>query len=158
MAVYYIPTGEVCKSEPKSQGIQTPRKKKPKDSGRAALREARTGVFAPEEGKIRESHFYSEPPEGPVVLINRKAPQYADVEDSDEAWRYHIARCHTDELAALKFERELNLRGEDELTKDALALLYRSMMLDRSTFLAEWAREELARRGSKADPTVKPSS
>jgi hypothetical protein len=130
-------------------------KRKPRESGQFALREARTGLFPAEEGRIRESHFYSEPPEGPAILINRKAPQYLEVEDSDEAWRYHIARCHTDELAALKFERELNLRGQDELGKDALALLYRDMMLERSTFLAEWAREELARRGSKAEPTSK---
>ena len=31
MATYYIPTGEVVKSEPKSVGITTPRKKKPKE-------------------------------------------------------------------------------------------------------------------------------
>ena len=31
MTEYYIPVGEVVKSEPKSIGIETPRKKRPKE-------------------------------------------------------------------------------------------------------------------------------
>ena len=73
-------------------------------------------------------------------------------EISDEAWRYHIARCQIDELAALKFDREIGLRAKEELSPDALTLLYRRVMLERSTFLAEWARSELLRRGVKTEP------
>ena len=86
------------------------------------------------------------------MLLNWKAPQYLATETVDDAWRYHVARCQIDELAALKFDRELQLRDKDELTKDAVSLLYRAIMLERATFMAEWARAELTRRGAKAEP------
>ena len=41
MAQLYIPVGEVVKSEPKSEGIDTPRKKKPKEI--AVITECCTG-------------------------------------------------------------------------------------------------------------------
>ena len=41
MPQFYIPVGEVLKSEPKSQGIETPRKKKPREI--AVITECCTG-------------------------------------------------------------------------------------------------------------------
>jgi ferredoxin len=41
LPVYYLPAGEVVKSEPKSEGIDTPRKKKPKEI--AVITECCTG-------------------------------------------------------------------------------------------------------------------
>lgn len=145
----YFEVGEV---EEKPKKPRTPQKKKPRKRGDIALNNARAANFPEEEDRVRESVFHPDPPEGPLVLLNRKAPQYLASEMSDEAWRYHIARCQIDELAALKFDREMGLRAKDELNRDALVLLYRDMMLERSTFLAEWARIELTRRGRKTEP------
>ncbi|HYS99160.1 MAG TPA: hypothetical protein VEO20_00675 [Thermoplasmata archaeon] len=145
----YFDVGEV---EEKSKEPRTPRKKQPKRRGDIALNSARAANFPVEEDRVRESIFNPDPPGGPVILLNRKAPQYLASENSDEAWRYHIARCQIEELAALKFDRELGLRAQDELNRDALVLLYRNVMLERSTFLAEWARAEQTRRGKRAEP------
>jgi len=149
----YFEVGEVPE---KPRKPRTPRKTKPKVGGDIALRNARAATFPKEEEdgdeRVRESVLNPEPPEGPIVLLNWKAPQYLATETVDDAWRYHIARCQVDELAALKFDRELQLRDKDELTKDAVSLLYRAIMLERATFIAEWARAELTRRGAKAEP------
>lgn len=145
----YFKVGEPEDRAPRNR---TPRKKKPKEAGQNALNEARVGIFSEEEGKVRESLFRPEPPDGPYVSLNRRAPQYAAVEEDDLAWRYHVARCQIDELAALKFARETRLRVESELTPDAMDLLFRDIVLERSTFIAEWARDETTRRSSKAEP------
>ena len=144
---------EVGEVEEKPTRPRTPKKKKPRKQGDIALNDARAAEFPEEDdGSIRESIFNPDPPEGPRVLLNRKAPQYIAAEISDEAWRYHIARCQVNELAALKFDREIGLRAKEELSPDALTLLYRRVMLETSTFLAEWARSELMRRGVKTEP------
>ncbi len=146
---------EVGEVEEKPTRPRTPRKKKPRKEGDIALNNARAANFQEEDDeRIRESVFNPDPPEGPLVLMNRKAPQWIATEASDDAWRYHIARCQIDELAALRFDRELGLRAKEELSHDALTLLYRQVMLERSTFLAEWARSELTRRGAKTEPKM----
>lgn len=153
----YFKVGEPEESPKKPR---TPKKTKPRDDGAIALKDASAGEFQKEDDdRIRESYFYTDPPEGPMVALNTVAPQYHAVEDNETAWRYHMARCQIDELAALKFDRELNLQFADQLTPDALSLLYRNIALERSTFLAGWAQDEVARvmirtepRGSTASP------
>lgn len=148
---------DVGEVEEKPKRDRTPRKKKPRQHGDIALNNARAANFHEEDDEhIRESVYHGDPPEGPLVLLNTRAPQWTATETDDNAWRYHIARCQFDELAALKFDRETALRAKEELNQDALALLYRKIMLERSTILAAWARSELTRRGVKTEP--KPSA
>jgi hypothetical protein len=145
---------KVGNPEERPPRARTPRKTKPRKEGELALNEARVGLFPEEEGRVRESLFRPDPPDGPYVSLNRRAPQYLVNEEDDSAWRYHVARCQIDELAALRFERELRLKADSELGPDSMSLLFRDVTLERSTFLAEWAREELARRRSKAEPVA----
>ncbi len=146
----YFKVGEPGERAKKPRTI---REKKPGDNGQVALKDAQTGEFPKEEDdQVRESYYFSDPPDGPMVALNLLAPQYRAVEDVDAAWRYHIARCQIDELAVLKFDRELNVQFADQLTPDALSSLYRRITLERSTFLAGWAQEELARLLAKTEP------
>jgi hypothetical protein len=146
----YFKVGE---PEEPPKKTRTPKKTKPRDEGEIALKDAGAGEFQKEDDDtIRESYYFGDPPEGPMVALNIIAPQYQAVEDDDAAWRYHIARCQIDELAALKFDRELNLQFADQLTPDALSSLYRKIALERSTFLAGWAQDEMARVMTKTVP------
>lgn len=146
----YFKVGEPAERPKRPRTIK---EKQPGENGQVALKDAQTGEFPKEEDDtLRESYYFADPPDGPMVALNMLAPQYRAVEDVDAAWRYHIARCQIDELAALRFDRELNVQFADQLTPDALSSLYRRIALERSTFLASWAQEELARLMAKTEP------
>lgn len=125
--------------ETKPPTPRQPRKTKKTSKGLTALTTPAVAIFPPEEGIIRESYYAVDENR---VIINTQSPCYKISMVNDSSYRCHFARCQIEELATLKYRREIAVLEKDEMTKDRLLSIIQGLKEEKSTFMSEWAKME----------------